>query len=117
MNQPIPQISRADVARIAHRDFPAEAIDVLKELDEYGSEEYHHGKERVQLAVLKLAAGSREMLRQELENAKCDYRDVLSPAEYPGYTRKWFHVQSLPETEQQRLIEADWKQYNDWLRQ
>ena len=75
MNQPTPQVSRADVERIVHRDFPAEAMDVLKALDEYGTEEYHRGKERVQLAVLKLAAGSRETLRQELENAKCDYRD------------------------------------------
>ena len=32
-----------------------------------------------------------------------------------GYTKKWFHIDKLPEDEKQRIIDADWKQYQDWL--
>ena len=116
MTQPTPQVSLADVERFVRRDFPGEAVaDVLTALEEYGTEDFHREKERVRLAVLKLASGSREKLRYEIEGAKCDYRDVLGPAEYPGYTKKMFRIDRLPEEEQKRLIDADWKQYQDWL--
>lgn len=114
MNQPTPKVGRSDVERAVRRDFPKEEVaDVLKALAEYGTEEYHREKERVQLAVLKLAGGSRTKLRHELEGAKCDYRDALGAAEYPRYTKKAFRAEKMPEEE--RLMDADWKQYTDWL--
>jgi hypothetical protein len=116
MSQPTPQVSRLDVERIVRRDFPPHAtVEVLAALDEYGTEDFQREKERVQLAVLKLAGGSREKLRYEIEGAKCDYRDVLGPAEYPGYTKKMFRIDRLSEAEKKRLVDADWKQYQDWL--
>lgn len=113
MDQPTPRVSRADVERIARRDFPhASFVEVLAILDKYGAEDYHREKDRVQLAVLKLAGGSREKLRREIEEAKCDYRDVLSPAEYPSYP---WDARKLPAGERKKIIAADWKQYMDWL--
>ena len=110
--QPTPTVKRADVERVIRRDFPAELfVQVRAVLDEYEDRE----RERVQLAVLKLAGGSMERLRYEIEGAKRDYRDVLGPAEYPGYTKKMFRMSKLPAKEQQRIIDADWKQYQDWL--
>ena len=77
--------------------------------------EYEHRDcERVQLAVLNLADGNMERLRYQIEDANCDYRDMLGPAEYPGYTKKMFSMGKLPEEECQRIIEADLKQYHDW---
>jgi hypothetical protein len=114
--QPTPSVSRADVERVVRRDFPAEACsEVLAMLDEYGSAGYHRERDRVQLAVLKLADGSRETLRREIEGAKCDYRDTLLSSEYPGYGKKMFHIDKATEEERQRVIDADWKQYWDWL--
>lgn len=84
-------------------------------LDEYGTEDWHRERDRVRLAVLKLAAGDMERLRYQVEGAKMDYRDVLGPAEYPGYGKRWFHIEKLSPEERQRIIEADWKQYQDWL--
>lgn len=81
-------------------------------LDEYSEED---GQYRVRLAVLKLAAGDLKRLRYELEGAKRDYRDVLGPAEYPGYTKRMFRIDTLPQDEQQRIIDADWRQYEEWL--
>ena len=113
MDQPTPQVSRHDVERVVRRDFPATAYtDVISVLDEYGTADHHRERERVQLAVLKLANGSKEMLRQAVEDAKCDYRDVLSPAEYPDYP---WDADELPADEQRKIIEADWQQYSDWL--
>jgi hypothetical protein len=85
-------------------------------LDEYGVEDWQRERDRVQLAVLKLAAKSLEGLRRHIEAAKCDFRDVLGPAEYPGYEKKMFRIDKLPEAERQRIIDADWKQYQDWFK-
>ena len=113
MDQPIPEVSTSDVERVVRRDFSvASHADVFRVLDEYGTESYQREKSRVQLAVLKLANGSVAGLRREMDVAKCDYRDVLGPAEYPGY--RW-DAGKLSESERTKIIEADWKQYRDWL--
>ena len=85
-------------------------------LDEYGVEDWQRERDRVQLAVLKLANKSFHDLRGYIAWAKADFRDVLGPAEYPGYTKKMFRIDKLPEQERQRIIDADWKQYQDWFR-
>ena len=116
MNQPTPTVSRLDVERVVRRDFPSEAFsDVMSVLDGYGTESFQREKERVQLAVLKLAGGSHEKLRRGIEEAKCDYRDVLSPAEFPGYSKRVFRIDKVPEEDRRNVIDSDWKQYSDWL--
>jgi hypothetical protein len=116
MNQPTPHVRQADVERAVRRDFPAEAVhEVLTMLAEYGKEEYQREKERVQIAVLKLAGGSIEKLCNEIEGAKCDYRDILAASEYPHYTKNAFRIDELTDDEKKALIDADWKQYSDWL--
>jgi hypothetical protein len=114
--QPSPTVTAADVERIVRRDFPADrTAEVLAMLDEYGQETWHRESHRVRLAALKLAAGDIKRLRYEIESAKRDYRDVLGPAEYPGYFKRMFRVGELAQDEQQRIIDADWRQYQDWL--
>ena len=112
--QPIPSVTGADVERIIRRDFPPDrALEVLALLGEYvtGQGEPH----RVRLAALKLAAGSVDRLRHQIADAKIDYRDTLAPAEYPGYGKFGFRFRELPQEEQQRIIDGDWMQYQDWL--
>ncbi len=114
-DQPIPQVSQADVDRIVRRDFPAQAVtDVLSILDRYNA---HAGppNERVRLAVLKLAGGNLEALAKSIEDAQADYRDVLTAAEYPQYARKVTQPDRLPQDEIDRIIDADWMQYQAWL--
>jgi hypothetical protein len=114
--QPTPAVTAADVERIVRRDFPADRVaEVFAMLDEYGTEKWHLEPHRVRVAALKLAAGSIERLRREIEGAKCDWRDVLSAAEYPGYSRRVSRARSLPADKVQRIINADWKQYQDWF--
>jgi hypothetical protein len=112
--QPAPAVTSADVERIVQRDFGSDHVtEVSAILDEYGRESWHREVHRVRLAALKLAAGSIERLRHELEGAKRDYRDVLAAAEYPGYLTRL--PGRLSEDEERRIIDADWRQYKDWF--
>ena len=80
MDQPVPNVSRADVERIVRRDFAsADVSNALAIVDE--CQKCHTGGDspaRVQLAALKLADGDISALRREIEAAKSDYRDRKS---------------------------------------
>lgn len=71
---------------------------------------------RVQLAILKLSDGDLERLRYYLDAAKCDYRDVILPAENPEFLRlpmdSWL---AMSDAEKDRLSNRDVQQYLDWL--
>jgi len=67
----------------------------------------------VQLAALKLANGDANMLRKNIAAAKLDYRDVLVAAEYPEHSKSGFRGRRLPDRER---LDADWQQYEVWLR-
>ena len=116
MGQHIPDVSRADVERVAARDFPAEQVpQVLIALSSYGTESYHREIDRVHLDILKLAAGEFDRIAQETDNACCDYRDTMLAAEYPNYGKKMFRIDKLPLEERKRIVEADKDQYESWL--
>jgi hypothetical protein len=114
--QPVPKVTDADVERIVRREFPDRTSQVFAMLEEYGQEPWHREVQRVRVAALKLAAGDFECLRREIERAKCDYRDVLVVAEYPGYSTRVPGLGKIPADEEQRTIDADWKQYQDWFK-
>jgi hypothetical protein len=112
--QPTAKVTSADVERIVRRDFDTDrVVEVLALLEQYGAETGHREVHRVRAAALKLAAGSVERLRIEIETAKLDYRDVLASAEYPGYGS--VRIAELPADEQRRVVDADWKQYREWF--
>ncbi len=114
--QPTPDVSAEDVERILRRDFPDNQIDEARRLlQTYGTESWHRETHRVRLAALKLAAGDVDRLRIEIDTAGTDYRDVLAPAEYPEYFRRIRSPNSVSPEERRRIIDADWKQYSQWL--
>ena len=78
LKQPTPAVTPSDVDRIVRRDFPPEQFDsVMNLLNEYGAERWQCERPRVQLAALKLSGGDLKKLRNQIDSAKCDYRDVL----------------------------------------
>ena len=110
MNQPIGSYTEADFEHVLARDYPAESIPAAKALlERYGSEDLHPGILRVRMACLKLADGDLASLEGWVGLACLDYRDVLSPAEYPTYSRA-----RTPEAKEQ-AIERDWNQLQAWL--
>ncbi len=116
-SQPLPSITDDDVQRIVLRDFAAiQVAEVLTVLDEYGEETWHREPARVRIAALKLAAGCLDRLRNQIAIANVDYRDVLTPAEFPKYnSKRVVELDKLPLDEVQRIIDADWEQYQEWL--
>ena len=67
-------------------------------------------------AMLKNGGGSVEKLRGELHNASGWWREIISEAEYPEASRKWFHIEKYSPEEQQAIFDRDWRQYEEWLR-
>jgi hypothetical protein len=116
ISQPIPQVTPDDVERVVCRDFAAaEYAMVTGMLGEYGTEKRHREPTRVRLAALKVANGSVQKLRLCIDAAKRDYRDALAAAEFPAYHKIAYRALKLPENEQRRIIESDWRQYEEWL--
>lgn len=118
MDQPVPNVSDDDVARVVRRDFPpADQPAALTLLQHYGTESWHREGPRVRLAILKLAAGNLEKLRATLRTAEADYRDVLAYAEYPRYFTEV--NPSSPAAAKAgppvAVIAPDWEQYRRWL--
>ena len=113
--QPVPQVSDADVERVVNRDFPGEDTAAAREmLASYGKESWHREVPRVRLAILKLAEGSLQKLGGAVKMASRDYRDVLAYAEYPSY------FQSIAPNEpdaakRNRAVDDDWRQYRGWF--
>jgi hypothetical protein len=111
-NQPTPTVDANDVERVVRRDFPPHAIEeILRLVADLDVRE----KDRVVLACLKIANGNLDRLRGELANASGYFREILSEAEYPLATRRWFRMNSLSDEEVRRIYESDWRQYREWL--
>jgi len=113
VSQYVPDVTEADIERVVRRDYPPEALAAIEALvrDVEVIE-----KPRVIMACLKNANGDFEKLKGELHNASGWWREIISDAEYPNYTRQWFRINKLSEEEQQRIIEKDKNQYLAWLR-
>jgi hypothetical protein len=73
--------------------------------------------ERVRLAVLKLSRGNLDELRNQLDVARVDWRDVLLLAETPEAVEfGLLNVGKLDPQSRAALEARDKKQYDDWLR-
>ena len=91
--------------------------DILAILDMYGEDPYETGRERVQLALLKLSDGNEDRLLDETQTAKIDFRDVIAPAEYPGFWKIGFvGAAELDAKGRRKLKQRDLRQYLSWLR-
>ncbi len=95
--------------------FPNEEQEkIMATLALYGKESYERETQRVQIAVLKLSGGDLEKLRENVDAAKNDYRDMLALAEYPEQTSRVTWKMGNKE-EVKRIQERDRRQYLDWL--
>lgn len=95
---------------------PADLPAVLQTLETYGVESYERERERVQLDILKLSGGDLVKLRELVEVAKRDYRDILAWAEYPQEMRtRPTEMQENINGEAHRIREGDRAQYLEWL--
>lgn len=110
--QHIPQVTEQDVERIVRRDHSPEDVDEILHLIELVEV---REKERVVLACLKNADGNMTRLKDELESASGYWREIISKAEYPLTSKRWNKLQTLPESEREKVSDKDWAQYQEWL--
>ena len=112
VEQRIPSVTVEDVKRIVFRDFgESKSADALSILKDYNGQD--GPRPRVCLAILKLANGDLDRLREVTKAALADYRDVLAWAEYP----RWIKEVGFNDRAgfKQAVIDDDWKQYCQWL--
>ena len=114
MAQKIPNISDSDITRIIKRDFPHSDFDKIEATLSMYKSESQKGRNRIYAAILKLSNGNFELIKKYVEKAIADYRDIIALSEYPHYSKHSFD-DNLSENEKEKLIEEDWKQYENWL--
>lgn len=116
MDQPVAKISQRDIKKIIERDYPAgNEKEIVEILSQYKSDN-EAGKYRVWAALLKISDGKLEILKEKIEIAKTDYRDILADAEYPEYSEKvGFDSEKFSKKELKNIIKSDWNQYQHWL--
>lgn len=112
MEQYHPNVSEADIDRIVRREYSPE---LHRSIHEMISGVEVREKPRVVLACLKNAKGDLEKLKAELAAAPGWWREIISEAEYPNYTKKMFRIERLPAQEKDEIIEKDKSQYLKWL--
>jgi len=113
VHQRAPEVSDADVDRVARREFGLEQLAVVAEvLAQFDGRE----APRIRLAALKVARGDLAMLRKQIDDAPGYWREIIGEAEYPRATKRLTSLGKLPDAEQRRIHDADWADYQEWLR-
>ena len=82
-------------------------------LEKYGGASWQPERERVRLAILKLAGTDPEIIQYFTVQACRDYRNILSSAEYPNQVANPYLMKNDPDRAG-KLEEEDKKQYEDW---
>jgi len=111
------RMSRKKVLEKVRQYWPdGDPQEIMAVLDAYGTEPYERGRDRVQLAIIKLSGGKRDRLEALVQTAKRDYRDVLAYAEYPEEMRTGpIAMRQLSAEEARALRRRDKAQYRKWL--
>lgn len=111
-SQPHPNVSDEDLKRILRRDYPVESHEEISRLI---NELQLADKPRVVLACLKVGGKDPKRLQKELRDAPGYWREIISVAEYPLASKRWTRLQNEPAEARQKIYDADWKRYCDWL--
>ena len=110
----VQEVSKADVLRIVERDFARDQSVVAGLLERYAAIDSKAA--RVHLAILKLSQGNLDKVREYVEVAKQDWRDVICAAEYPRYWAMGMHAASqIGSNEREQLQGEDFRDYQAWL--
>jgi len=114
MEQKVPKISDNDINRIIKRDYPQSEFTRIESILKMYKSNSEEGKNRIYAAILKLSEGNVELIKNFVEKANYDFRDIIALSEYPNYSRYAFD-NNLTEQKRKQLIDDDWFQYENWL--
>lgn len=110
-----PYFQREIVESIVKRLFPDQVGEIWQILNDFEGDS-EEGSCRIRLDALKLSGGHRDKLKENINAAKSDFREVLVLAENPrasglgivAYVR-------LSDEEKDRLTDEDLKEYVTWV--
>ena len=109
--QRIAKVTQKDVDRIIQRDFLASEFKSVTEiLTLYRSSEGF----RVFASILKLSQGDIALVKEYVDKANYDYRDIIAASEYPNYSERAFD-DDLSKKDAKYLEDLDWKQFQTWF--
>lgn len=110
-----PFFNRQVVERITKRDFSqypeSQVLDILNQFKADDDELSW----RTRLDALKLSEGSLEKLKEQIGEAKRDFREVVMPAETPRIFADVVAYARLPEDEKDRTCEEDLNEFLSWV--
>lgn len=98
--------------KLIAREFPDCIDKVHLKLDRVESNN-PNGKNRISAGIIKLANKDFALLDLYIQLANADYRDILSQAEYPRYSKLDF--ENFEKTNMKKIYLNDWKEYSKWL--
>jgi len=111
-HEPTAKVTNEMLERIIRRDYGNRATEVKQKLQQVVGDSLN-SKNRISAAILKLANRDIKAIDHFIEVCNIDFRDVLSAAEYPGYSKVGFG--NISTSMKKQLYISDWKQYSAWL--
>lgn len=109
----VPEISEEELNFLISREFPQDIPTVRSLL--VGFEDHFIHENRIKAAIIKLSKGDLDELKNRIEQACRDPRDVVGYAEYP---REMEHsgadLDNMARNQLNSLKLADWKEYEEW---
>ena len=109
--QPTAKISNAELESLIEREFPNN-LNVIKQKLYKIQSNSQNGKNRIGAAVLKLANSELNKIKDLINKANEDFRDIVSEAEYPRASKYGFDEPNDNELKTDYL--NDWIEYKDW---
>lgn len=110
--QSVASISQNLIDKILLVDYGSDSKKIKEKLATIQGES-DAGKRRIAAAILKLAQGDETRIDYLIEKSNQDYRDILSEAEYPYYSKVAF--ENIPDSEAKKIYASDFQQYCNWL--
>ncbi|PRX56799.1 hypothetical protein [Flagellimonas meridianipacifica] len=112
-SQRISSFEEGEIEFLISREFPERAREVENKFS--GLQKFWISTNRTKAAILKLAEGDFNKIRELIKQANADPRDVIAYAEFPRSMQfSWSDKNNMTEEEKEEIRQNDWEEYQDW---
>ena len=111
--QPIAKVTDKKLDQLIQREFGGRAPEIKRKLQQVTSDT-GDGKNRISAAILKCSNGDFKAIDHFIATSSEDFRDVISNAEYPRFSK--LSVKHTEGQNMKRIYLEDWREYSNWLK-
>ncbi len=109
----IPDFEKGEIEFLISREFLERAKEVENKFS--GLQESWMNINRTKAAILRLAEGDFDKIRELIKQANADPRDVIAYAESPHSMQfSWSDKNNMTEEEIEEFRQNDWEEYQEW---